>query len=352
MSSELMKRMLTAVPKNENVSVLNDSAFLNCIDEIPTPVPAINIALSGRIKGGLQSGITVLAAPSRHFKSNLGLLCVAAYLKKYPEAVCVFYDSEFGSTEGYFRSFGIDPARVLHVPIDNIETLKFDVVQRLDSINRGDKVIFFLDSIGNLASKKEIEDALGDKSSIDMTRAKVLKSVFRMITPRLSMKDLPMVVVNHVYQEIGQTYPKTIMGGGTGPLLAAQTVIFVSRAQEKEDDELSGYRFTLIVEKSRRVKEKSKIALEVSFKAGINRWSGIFDLGLELGVVKQVTKGWYSRPTVEGDKKWRRAETECAAFWKPVFEGTNFEDAIEQHFLLPTGSDTNIFEDEALEIDE
>lgn len=350
-TESLMSRMLKAVPKNTNVCVLDDSIFLNCIDEIRTPVPAINIALAGMIKGGLQSGITVFAAPSRHFKSNLGLLCVAAYLKKYPEAICVFYDSEFGSTEGYFRSFGIDPKRVVHVPIDNIESFKFDIMQRLDAINRGDKVIMFLDSIGNLASKKEIEDAITEKDVQDMTRAKALKGIFRMITPRLTMKDLPMVVVNHVYQEIGQKYPKTIMGGGTGPLLSAQNVIFVSRSQDKDDTELLGYNFELIVEKSRRVKEKSKIKLEVSFKKGINRWSGLFDLALEFGFIVAPTKGWYNRTCVEGDKKWRRAESDCAEFWKPIFNDTNFEDAIADHFLLPNGADTNIFEDDVLEID-
>lgn len=346
----LMERMMKAVPKNEHVYRLSESAMLNCIDEIITPVPAINIALAGRIKGGLQAGITVFAAPSRHFKSNLSLLCVAAYMKKYPESVCVFYDSEFGSTEGYFQSFGIDPSRVIHVPVDNIETFKFDIVQRLEEINRGDKVVFFVDSIGNLASKKELEDSLNDKSAQDMTRAKTLKGVFRMITPKLSMKDLPMVVVNHVYSEQG-LYPKTIMSGGTGPLLAAQNVIFVRRSQEKDGKELEGYKFTLVVEKSRRVKEKTEIPLEVSFKTGINRWSGLFELALEFGFIQSPKQGWYTRTCVDGDKNWRKAETDSASFWRPIFEGTNFEEAIEQNFILPVGEETNIFEDEPVEIE-
>lgn len=351
MSSDLLKKMLSA-SKNENVSVLKDSVFLNCIDEINTPVPAINIALAGSITGGVTAGITVFAAPSRHFKSNLGLICVAAYLKKYPDGICLFYDSEFGSTQGYFRSFGIDPSRVIHIPIDNIETLKFDIMQRLEAVKRGEKVCIFLDSIGNLASKKEVEDALTDKSAQDMTRAKVLKSVFRMVTPVLSMKDLPMIVINHVYQEIGTNYPKTIMGGGTGPLLAAQNVIFVSRAQDKDGTELQGFDFTLIVEKSRRVIEKSKIALNVSFKNGINRYSGLLELAIEFGLVDNSSKGWYVRTTVAGDKKWRRSDTDCVEFWKPIMADTNFFECVEGKFRLPEGSETNIFEDEPVDGDE
>jgi intein/homing endonuclease len=70
-----------------------------------------------------------------------------------------------------------------------------------------------IDSIGNLASKKEVEDALEQKAVADMSRAKQLKSLFRMITPHLSLKDIPMVVINHTYKEIG-LYPKDIVGGG------------------------------------------------------------------------------------------------------------------------------------------
>ncbi|MEK9700023.1 MAG: hypothetical protein VW270_29860, partial [Candidatus Poseidoniales archaeon] len=84
----------------------------------------------------------------------------------------------------------------------------------------GDKVIIIIDSIGNLASKKEVEDALDGKSVADMSRAKQMKSLFRMVTPHLTMKDIPMVVVNHTYKEIGM-FPKDIVGGGTGSYYSA-----------------------------------------------------------------------------------------------------------------------------------
>lgn len=345
--SKLLEKMLS-VGNTKDSSLLSESVFMNCIDEVSTPVPALNIALSGSISGGLTAGIHIIAAPSRHFKSMLGLILVASYMKKHPESVCVFYDNEFGSLLSYFTTFGIDLDRVVHVPIENMESFKFDVVKKLEAAERGEKIIFFVDSIGNLASKKELEDAITEKSAVDMTRAKVLKSIFRMITPSLSMKDFPLVAINHIYLEQGAAYPKTIMSGGSGPLLSAQTVLFVSRAQEKDaSGDLEGYNFTIIVEKSRRVREKSRIPLNVTFEKGVNRWSGLFDLALEYGLIQKVKQGWYSRPCVEGDKNWREKETNCVSFWKPIFEGTNFSECIEQNFKIDESnqSGNNLFDE-------
>lgn len=210
--SKLMDR-LKAAGSIKTANILEDSVFFNKKDMITTNIPALNIALSGKIDGGLTSGITFLAGPSRHFKSLFGLIMVKAYLTKYPDAVCLFVDSEFGITPEYIKSVGIDTNRVLHVPIEHIEQLKFDLSKRLEEIERGDRVIVFIDSVGNLASKKEVEDALDGKSAADMTRAKQLKSLFRIITPHFTTKDIPCVVVNHTYME--QTmYPKAIMSGG------------------------------------------------------------------------------------------------------------------------------------------
>jgi RecA/RadA recombinase len=136
-------------------------------------------------------------------------------------------------------------------------------MKQLEGIDRGDRVMIIIDSIGNLASKKEVEDALEGKSVADMSRAKQVKSLFRMVTPHLNLKDIPMVVVNHTYKEIGM-FPKDIVGGGTGSYYSADNIFILGRQQEKEGTEIVGYNFIINVEKSRYVKEKSKIP--VNFK--------------------------------------------------------------------------------------
>jgi RecA/RadA recombinase len=194
-------------------SVLSDSKIYNSKDMIPTPVPMINVALGGRIDGGLTPGLTVLAAPSKHFKTAFSLLMASAFLKKYPDGVILFYDSEFGTPESYFSSFGVPLESVVHTPITDIEQLKFDIMQQLQEIKRDDKIMIVIDSVGNLASKKEVEDALKGSSAADMTRAKQLKSLFRMVTPHLTLKNIPMVVVNHIYMT-QEMYSKPVVSGG------------------------------------------------------------------------------------------------------------------------------------------
>lgn len=208
--------LLDKIRKNTTIkdtSVLASSKFFAKKDMIPTSIPVVNVALSGRLDGGLTPGLTMWAGPSKHFKTAFSLLMAKAYLDKYEDSVVLFYDSEFGTPQAYFTSFGIDMERVVHTPITDIEQLKFDVMAQLQNIERGERVIILIDSIGNLASKKEVEDALEGKSAADMSRAKQLKSLFRMVTPHLTLKDIPMVVVNHTYKEIGM-YPKDVVGGG------------------------------------------------------------------------------------------------------------------------------------------
>lgn len=320
----------------KDTSILEDSKFFGAKDMIKTQVPAINIALSGEVSGGFTPGLTVWAGPSKHFKTSFTLLMIKAYLDKYADAVCLFYDNEFGTPQGYFKSFGIDPARVIHTPIKNIEQLKFDLIQQLEEITRDDHVIVAVDSVGNLASKKEVQDALEGSDKADMTRAKQLKSVFRMVTPYLTMNDIPMVVVNHTYKT-QEMYSKDVVSGGTGIYYSADNIFILGRQQEKDGTELVGYNMIINVEKSRFVREKSKIPIAVSFEKGISKWSGLLDMALETGHVTKPKVGWYTRPLVEGDKNWREDATNCADFWLPLLTNTNFPDAIKALYKLAEG---------------
>lgn len=211
-----MTTLIDKLKKNTTIKdteILAQSKFFHAKDMIQTPVPMINVALSGRLDGGLTPGLTVFAGPSKHFKTAFALLLAKSYLEKYQDAVVLFYDSEFGSPQSYFDSFGIDTSRIVHTPITDIEQLKHDAMAQLNNIERGDHLIVVVDSVGNLASRKEVEDAIDGKSVADMSRAKQLKSLFRMITPHLTLKDIPMIVVNHTYKEIGM-FPKDIVSGG------------------------------------------------------------------------------------------------------------------------------------------
>ena len=324
--------------KLSHTAVLSKSKFFTDKDMIPTDVPMLNVALSGSLEGGLAPGLTVLAGPSKHFKSSFALKIASAYMKKYPEAVMLFYDSEFGSPQEYFQNFDIDTDRVLHTPITNVEELKFDLINQLEQIDRDDKVIVIIDSIGNVASKKELEDTLNEKSVADMSRAKALKGLFRMATPYLTMKDIPMLAINHTYQEMG-LFPKAIVSGGTGIYYSADNIWIIGRRQNKVGTEVTGYDFVINVEKSRYVREKSNIPITVSWEGGIDEYSGLLDVALAGQFVVKPKQGWYAKvdqETGEIDGKNFRQKELTKDFWHDIITTDKFKKFIEDQYKIGT----------------
>jgi RecA/RadA recombinase len=341
--------IMDKLKKNSKIKateVLSKSKFYNEKDQTKTNVPMVNVALSGDIDGGLSSGLTVLAGPSKHFKTSFALMMAGSYLKAHPESVMLFYDSEFGSPQSYFDSFDIDLDRVLHTPITNVEELKFDLVGQLEALERNEKVIVVIDSIGNLASKKELEDAINEKSVADMSRAKALKGLFRMTTPYLAMKNIPILAVNHTYKEIG-LFPKDIVGGGTGIYYSADNIWIIGRQQDKVGTEIKGYHFVINIEKSRYVKEKSKIPISVSWEGGVQRHSGLLDCALAGGYVIKPSNGWYSYK--DSESKVRVAETLKEEFWQPIFEKTDFKEWVKKQYQI--GGNQEVAFDDILEAD-
>jgi hypothetical protein len=154
------------------------------------------------------------------------------------------------------------------------------------------------------------------------------------------MKDIPCVVVNHTYKEIG-LYPKDIVGGGTGSYYSADNIFILGRQQEKEGTEVVGYNFIINVEKSRYVKEKSKIPVSVSFDGGISRWSGLLDIALESGHVIKPSNGWYQKVDKETgemeDKKYRIKDTDTKEFWMPILKQQSFIDFVKGKYQVSSG---------------
>ena len=317
--------------------VLSDSQFFGDTDIVTTDVPMINVALSGSVEGGITPGLTVLAGPSKHFKTSFALKMASSYLKNKKDSVLLFYDSEFGSPQSYFEQFDIPMDRVLHTPITNVEELKFDLIKQFEELDREDDVIVVIDSIGNLASKKELEDALSEKSVADMSRAKALKGLFRMSTPYLKMKNIPLIAVNHTYKEIG-LFPKDIVGGGTGIYYSADNIWIVGRQQDKSGTEIKGYHFIINIDKSRYVKEKSKIPISVSWEGGIQSYSGLLDIAVSGGYIVKPSNGWYmvvDKGTGEAiGNKVREKDTLNSEFWTPILETTDFKDYIKQTYSI------------------
>lgn len=350
--------LLEKIKKNSTVketAILEKSKFFIDKEIISTSVPIFNVALNGSLDGGFTSSITVLAGASRSFKTSFALLMAKAYLDKYPDAILLFYDSEFGSPQKYFKSFGIDLNRVIHTPLATLEELRHDIMNQFAGIERGDRVIFLIDSISNLPSISEAENAEAGKNTADLQRNKVLKSIFRLITPQFTRKDVPGIVIAHSYQTM-ETYSKTVVSMGTGGMYGADTVLVVTRSQEKDGTELTGYNFNITIEKSRTVRERKKISIGVSFDNGISKYSGLMELALLSGHTLKPKQGWYQKldPTTGEiiERNYRLKDTHNKEFWGDILESQSFKDYIEKEFKLANGEMIQTDETASLDMDD
>lgn len=344
MSTNSLLEKLKKNSTSKLASQLTHSSVWGKKDIIHTDIPELNLALSGSYDGGLLPGSLQIAGPSKNFKSAFALILAQAFQKKNPDGVILFYDSEFGTPESYFDQFDVNKELVFHTPVTNVEELKFDIANQLSNIVKGDKIMIIIDSIGNLASLKEVEDAVDQKSVADMTRAKALKSLFRIITPHLNLKDIPMIVINHTYKEIS-LFPKDIVGGGTGSYYSANDIWIVGRQQEKDGTDFVGFNFTINIEKSRFVREKSKFNITVTYDNFIDKYSGLFDHAVDLGIITKPSKGKYS---IKGDaKEYSKKELDKnTVFWDGLLKDNDFKNRVSEKYRLVTEQLENNNEEE------
>lgn len=196
----LLKK-LSNTSKSVAGHILSETDAFDKYPPIPTGVPVLNFILSGRFGGGMRPGIIEIAAKSKHFKTLYGLLLMKAFQKKYPDGAVVFYDSEFGSRPGYFENMGIDTNRVIWKPLSIVQKWTHDCYNVVEALDENEHAFVFVDSLGNLGSLKETEDAREGKEVADMTRAKAIKSAFRILNMPATLKGVPMVIINHTYDE-------------------------------------------------------------------------------------------------------------------------------------------------------
>jgi hypothetical protein len=144
--------------------------------------------------------------------------------------------------------------------------------------------------------------------------------------------DISVDKVEHYVLENG------VVTHNSGPYLSADTIFIIGRQQEKDGTDVTGYNFIINVEKSRHVREKSKIPIEVRFEGGISTWSGLLDVALESGHVIKPKNGWFQKVDMEtgeiNAKNYRRADTDTKDFWLPILKSKSFREYIENNYRL------------------
>jgi len=318
----------------KETALLEKSRLWEPKDIIVTGIPALNIALSGKIDGGMVPGILQIAGETQTFKSKFAIEMLKAFQKKFPvDGMAEIWDSEHGTPKTYFDDVNKD--NVIHTPVITVEQLTHDINVQLEGLEINDRLLGIIDSLGNLASIKEKADALSGKDTADFTRPKAIRSLFRTVGPIISNRNVYLVVVNHTYRTI-EIYSKEQPGGGGGTLYNSDNIWIISSSKNKEgaDNHLTGFDFTIKVFKSRFVKRDSKIPITVNFDSGIDKWSGLLDLGVESKHIIRPNKQKYAlahKPETEYSLKQLDGND---AFYEALLNETNFNKWVEHRFCL------------------
>ena len=206
---------------NEYASLVSDGVEAGDVDTfIDTGSYIFNALLSGSIYGGLPANkITALAGESATGKTFFLMGIVKNFLDSNPDAGVIYFESESAITKQMVIDRGIDPERMVILPVTTVQEFRTQSLKVLDSyLMKADKrpMLMCLDSLGMLSTTKEVEDTSSGKETRDMTRAQVLKAAFRVLTLKLGKAKIPMVITNHTYDVVGSMFPTKEMGGGSG----------------------------------------------------------------------------------------------------------------------------------------
>jgi RecA/RadA recombinase len=296
---------------NEYACIADDGiAAGDVVGFISTGSLLFNALLGGSLFNGLPDNkITAFAGEESTGKTFLLLDAVKNFLIENLDGVAIIFETEGAISKKMLVERGIDAKRVLIIPVQTVQEFRTSIHNVLDVYieqKKSEKKPMFLglDSVGMLSTTKEMEDTEAGKETQDMTRARLLKGVFRTITLKLAKAGVPLVLTNHTYLEQGVMYPRQIMGGGKGAAYAASTVIFLSKSKDKDGKEVIGVKLRAKLQKGRIVKENTEVELLLNYKTGLYKYFGLLEFAQEAGIVERIGNK-YKFPHIE-EKVWEK----------------------------------------------
>jgi RecA/RadA recombinase len=294
-NNDFLKNIIKEVG-NEYASIVSDGVEAGDVDSfIDTGSYIFNALLSGSIYGGLASNkITAIAGESATGKTFFLMGIVKNFLDKNPNAGVIYFESESAITKQMIVDRGIDPDRMVIMPVTTVQEFRTDSLKVLDHYllqneSKRQPLFLCLDSLGMLSTTKEVEDTADGKETRDMTRAQVLKAAFRVLTLKLGRAKVPMVVTNHTYDVVGSMFPQKEMGGGSGLKYAASSIIYLSKKKEKDGTEVIGNIIHCKNHKSRLTKENKMVDVRLTYDKGLDKYYGLLELAEKYDIFKKVS---------------------------------------------------------------
>ena len=283
---------LINVSGNEYASKVSDGMLGKVNDYIDTGSYILNALLSGSIHKGLPSNkITAFAGESATGKTFFILGIVKQFLIDNPTGGVLYFESESALTPEMIEERKIDSTRFIQLPVATIQDFAQQASRVVDKHieNSEAPLLLCLDSLGMLSTAKEVEDITTGANKVDMTKARIVKGTFRVLTLKLAKAGIPLLVTNHTYKQVGAMFPQDIMGGGSGLQYAASSIVFLSKRKEKVGTDVIGNVIHCKNFKSRLAKENKKVDVLLTYDQGLNRHYGLLDLAEKYDIIKKVS---------------------------------------------------------------
>ena len=283
---------LINVSGNEYASKVSDGMLGKVNDYIDTGSYILNALLSGSIHKGLPSNkITAFAGESATGKTFFILGIVKQFLIDNPTGGVLYFESESALTPEMIEERKIDSTRFIQLPVATIQDFAQQASRVVDKHieNSEAPLLLCLDSLGMLSTAKEVEDITTGANKVDMTKARIVKGTFRVLTLKLAKAGIPLLVTNHTYKQVGTMFPQDVMGGGSGLQYAASSIVFLSRRKEKVGTDVIGNVIHCKNFKSRLAKENKKVDVLLTYDQGLNRHYGLLDLAEKYDIIKKVS---------------------------------------------------------------
>jgi len=283
---------LIGVTGNQYASKVSDGMLGSVNEYIDTGSYILNALISGSIHKGLPSNkITAFAGETATGKTFFLLGLVKQFLTDNPSGGVLYFESESALTPEMIEERGIDTKRFIQLPVATIQDFAQQASRVVDKhIEKSEApLLLCLDSLGMLSTAKEVEDITTGANKVDMTKARIVKGTFRVLTLKLAKAGIPLLVTNHTYKQVGAMFPQDIMGGGSGLQYAASSIVFLSKRKEKVGTDIIGNVIHCKNFKSRLAKENKKIDVLLTYDQGLNRHYGLLDLAEKYDIIKKVS---------------------------------------------------------------
>lgn len=252
----------------------------------------------GDILTGLPLGKRIsFSGESSTAKSFFSAYIMKAFLEQYKDGIIVLFETEGSSILQQADEIGMDKSRILIEPVSVIEELHTTYLNFLTKLEddyiktkERTKVLFVLDSLGMLSTKKELADKEAGKDTRDMTRAAAIKAMYRAISLKLTLLQCSMLTINHTYTNIGGYGDAQKEQGGSGFEYSGDVRFLLTKTQKRTGNSQTGVNIRLKIKKSRWIKENQTVEIELDFERGMNKHSNMIEWAKKVGMLQYVEK--------------------------------------------------------------